>query len=172
MNVIILIVKMITRSVWIVILLTLTTGYFACLQQGITPFFFIGNAYFQIRAGMLPNFLGQMWSECCLSRICGCLFSKPWSYLFSRYGSCLFLRNHLIIYNLHTYALHMFKMEMVELYSLTLVNKWRKSGGRRKFCKFCLKLARRRRKICHFWLKFSKNRNKQKNQPKSWLSIY
>ena len=34
--------------------------------------------------------------------------------------------------NLHTYALHMFKMEMVELYSLTLVNKWRKSPPQAK----------------------------------------
>ena len=40
-------------------------------------FFFIGNAYLQIRSGMLPNFLVQMWSECCLSEIGGCLFSSP-----------------------------------------------------------------------------------------------
>ena len=55
--------------------------------------------------------------------------------------------------NLHTYAIHVFKIEMVEIYSLTLVNKWRKSLPQAK--------------IFQFWLKFYKNRNKTKNQPKS-----
>ena len=34
--------------------------------------------------------------------------------------------------NLHTYALHVFKMQMVELYSLTLVIKWRKGPPQAK----------------------------------------